>query len=356
MTAMVENQKNENIIRLGIVGAGTNMIDRHIPNFQTISGVEIRGVCNRSMESSKKVASRFGIANVYENWLDLVRDPQIDAVVIGTWPYMHGPVTIASIDAGKHVLCEARMAMNAKEACEMLVSSKQKPGLICQLVPSPITLRVDNHMKKRIREGFLGEILAIDIRDGGSFIDKDAPMHWRQDINVSGVNVMSLGIWYEALMRWIGDAKRVVAMGKTFVRMRKETGSGEYRKIQIPEHIDVIADMTCGAQAHFQISGVTGLSGKSGIMLYGSEGTLCFSSDKLYGGKKGDRELTELFIPPEEEGRWRVEEEFINAIRGKEQITCTTFEDGWRYMIFTEAVFRSIETGQPMDCDMTQTF
>ena len=51
-----------------------------------------------------------------------------------------------------------------------------------------------------------------------------------------------------------------------------------------------------------------------------------------------------LEIPPEKAGRWRVEEEFINAIRGIEQVTHTTFEEGVRYMEFTEAVTRSAQT------------
>jgi predicted dehydrogenase len=54
-------------------------------------------------------------------------------------------------------------------------------------------------------------------------------------------------------------------------------------------------------------------------------------------------------IPPEEHGRWRVEEEFINAIRGREKVTRTRFEDGVRYMEFTEAVIRSAQSGQAVN-------
>ena len=339
---------NKSVVRLGIIGAGTNMTVRHIPNFQALEEIEITGVCNRSLESSQKVAAQFNIPKVYNNWLELVNDPEIDAVAIGTWPYMHCPVTIASIRANKHVLCEARMAMNAREAYQMAAAATQKPNLICQVVPSPITLRVDKHVKKLIFEDYLGEILAIEIEDGGSFLDYDAPLHWRQDIDLSGHNMMSLGIWYEALMRWVGDSKKVMAMGKTFVQMRKDNNHGDYKTVQIPEHVDVIADMACGALAHIRISAVTGLAKQPDAVLYGSKGTLRFASDKLYGGKKGDKKLKEIQIPFEEEGRWRVEEEFINAIKGRESVTNTTFNDGLKYMVFTDAVFQSIETGMPV--------
>ena len=66
----------------------------------------------------------------------------------------------------------------------------------------------------------------------------------------------------------------------------------------------------------------------------------------LYGGRKGDAELTEIPIPPEKKGAGRVEEEWINAIRGEEQITRTPFDVGVQYMEFTEAVARSSQTGQ----------
>ena len=59
-------------------------------------------------------------------------------------------------------------------------------------------------------------------------------------------------------------------------------------------------------------------------------------------GQDGDQHLEEISIPPEEQGEWRVEEEFINAIRGLEPHRYTTFEDGVKYMAFAEAVNRSM--------------
>ncbi len=98
--------------------------------------------------------------------------------------------------------------------------------------------------------------MAIDIRDGNSFINPEAPISWRQDVSISGVsipiihlyslnlpsknNIMTLGIWYEALMRWIGTAKSVLAKGKIFTKQRKND-KGELVDIGVPEHVDVIA-------------------------------------------------------------------------------------------------------------------
>ena len=62
-------------------------------------------------------------------------------------------------------------------------------------------------------------------------------------------------------------------------------------------------------------------------------------------GQNGADHLQEIPVPPDLEGKWRVEEEFINAIRGLEPITLTTFVDGVKYMEFTEAAFRSMQNG-----------
>jgi predicted dehydrogenase len=282
---------------------------------------------------------------VYDNWRELVDAPDTNAIVIGTWPYMHCPVTLAALQANKHVMTEARMAMNLREARQMLEAAKMRPHLVVQVVPSPFTLRVDNTIKRLIAEGYLGDILAIEVRAGGTFIDRDSPLHWRQDFDLSGFNTMTLGIWYEAVMRWVGEAKRVTALGKTFVPMRRDA-SGNLKAVRIPDHLEVVAEMACGAIAHFQISAVTGLAGGPEAWLFGSEGTLRLADGRLFGGRRGDSALTEIPVPPEEEGKWRVEEEFVNAIRGKEKIQLTTFEDGVKYMEFTEAAIRSMAEGR----------
>jgi len=248
------------------------------------------------------------------------------------------------LEAEKHVLTEARMAMNAAEAHAMLEASRIRPHLVAQVVPAPFTLPVDATAKRLIAEGFLGELLVAEIRAGGSFLDKDAPLHWRQDMDLSGLNVMTLGIWYESLMRWIGEATRVQAMGKTFVKMRKNA-DGMMKAVRIPDHVDVIAEMACGAQAHFQVSSVTGMIGPNEMVLCGGDGSLRFSDGKLFGVRNGESQWREMEIAPAELGGWRVEEEFINAIHGIEPVKLTTFEDGVKYMEFTEAVARSMASG-----------
>src|SRR5256712_7578377 len=153
-------------IRVGFVGAGANTRKHHIPKLRAQPGVELVAVANRTKESSERVAREFGIPRVYDDWRNLVRAPDVDAVCIGTWPYVHCAITLAALDAGKHVLCEARMAMDAAEARRMLDGARRAPHLITQLVPAPNTLEVDATLQRLVAAGDVGEVLAVEIPAG----------------------------------------------------------------------------------------------------------------------------------------------------------------------------------------------
>lgn len=335
-------------IRLGIVGAGRNTRERHIPGFKAIPGVELVSVANRSRESGERVAKEFGISKVYDNWVDLIKADDTNAICIGTWPYLHCTLTLAALEANKHVITEARMAMNAQEAHEMLAAARRKPHLVTQIVPSPLTLKVDRTVRELLADGYLGDILSVEMRSTtDTFADKSSPLHWRHDRDLSGYNILNMGIWYEALMRWLGPATKVMAMTKVSVNRRFDDG-GAPRAVTVPDHVDILCDMACGAQAHLAFSVVTGLVPSADVCLFGTEGTLRYehSTQTLSGGRRGEKALQPMSIPSDKQGKWRVEEEFINAIRGKEKITHTSFDDGVKYMEFTEAVTRSAQTGQ----------
>src|SRR5437899_2959380 len=148
-------------LRIGLVGAGSNTRARHIPGFRALPAVEIVSVCNRRPSSTAAVAHAFSIPRTFEHWQDLVADPDIDAVVIGTWPYLHCPITLAALEAGKHVLTEARMCLNAAEAHRMLAASKTYPELVTQIVPSPFGLGGQRVVEELLAGGYIGELREV---------------------------------------------------------------------------------------------------------------------------------------------------------------------------------------------------
>ena len=199
-------------IRIGIVGAGANTRLRHIPGFRKIEGVELTGVVNSTAASTQSAAVEFDIPKTYPNWEALVADPDLDAVMIGTWPNLHCEITCAALAAGKHVLTEARMAASLAEARRMLAAAQAHPELVVQIVPSPFGLEHQTAMTQLLDDGFLGdlrELVVISADD--SFHDESQPLHWRQDRRISGVNTLTLGIMHETVIRWTPSPERVFA-------------------------------------------------------------------------------------------------------------------------------------------------
>ena len=348
-TAEEDNFLSNKTIRVGLIGAGGNTRSRHIPGLKDQKGVELAAVANRTVASARRIADKFGVAKVCGHWREILEDASIHAVCIGTWPYMHAPLTIAALEAGKHVMCEARMALNSGEGHRMLDASRRHAHLVAQIVPSPMTLAFDRTIGDMIGSGYIGDLISLDARvaAGSDFPNYDAPYHWRHDRILSGNNIMSMGIWYEGLMRWVGPMKTVHAVGQSVVAHRRDK-QGRRRPSSIPDHVDITGEMEQGGQMRLNVTTVAGLATcPVDIHVFGTEGTLRLYQERggemtLSAGKRGDKRLKDVKIAKSKRGAWRVEEEFIKAIRGKEDVTHTDFATAVQYMEWTDAVTMSL--------------
>ncbi|MFQ5482523.1 MAG: Gfo/Idh/MocA family protein [Nitrospinaceae bacterium] len=334
-------------IRIGLIGAGSNTRKRHLPLLQDIEGVVVTEVANRTPESAGKVAREFKIPRIRKSWEEVASSPEVDAVVIGAWPNLHCPATCMALESGKHVLCEARMAMDAAESRKMLAAARKNPHLIAQVVPSPFTLRVDQTVKRVIEEGRLGEITHFNFEyHAPPQTPAEAPLHWRRDKNSSGLNAMVLGIVYESILRWLGPAEWVSAVGHVFNHRAFDPISNEEVEVEIPDYLAVQMKLKNGAMGSMLLSETASSKGCQVGRIFGKKAMLQHSFEMEGDLLIGHREtlsgaLQVLEIRAHECGGWRVEEEFINAIRGLETIQYTSFETGVQYMVFTEAVHRS---------------
>ncbi len=353
MTFDLEDSMND--IRIGIVGLGANTRDRHVPGLLACPNVRLEGVCNRRPESTRAAASEFDIPRTYQKWEDLVDDDHIDAVVIGTWPYLHSAITVAALEAEKHVLCEARMARNLREAQQMRDASKRHPNRITQIVPSPFGLRAHQTVQRLIQSDFLGELREIVVLGvNNSLADHESALHWRQNAQYSGLNMLALGILHETLIRWTPDPESVMAMSHCFIPRRRDEDSGGMVDVGTPDSVQVLSSLPNGARGIYLMSGVVHHAPGPQICLYGSKATIkySFASDQLFAGRRDEDALKEVDVPEHEVGGWRVEAEFIDAIRGEGPIRFTDFATGIRYMAFTEAVAESTATARPVRVEL----
>jgi predicted dehydrogenase len=346
-------------IRMGIIGLGANTRLRHVPGLRACPGVDIVAVCNRRAESTRAAAREFHIPKTYDRWQDLVADREIDAVLIGTWPYLHCEITLAALEAGKHVLTEARMARDAAEAHRMLQASRQHPELVTQIVPSPFGLRAHHVVKELIAQGYLGQLRELVVLGtNNTLCDPTMPIHWRQSAELSGLNALHLGILHETLIRWVPDPVHVLAQTQTFTRQRPNSEHHGLAEVGTPDSVHVLTQLPGGARGIYHLSGVLHFGPTMQIHLYGSDGTLKYllaPEDRLLGARKEDDQLRPIEVPPQKEGVWRVEAEFIDAIRGVGAVQFTDFATGVRYMEFTEAVACSAASGRAVALPLRPT-
>jgi predicted dehydrogenase len=163
----------------------------------------------------------------------------------------------------------------------------------------------------------------------------DAPAHWRQKIEISGLNTLTLGIYVEVLQRWLGDITGVFARGKIIQSVR------EAYNVIVPDLLTVLCSFDSGAEGVLEFSGINALAEGDRLEIYGSTGTLTydFTSDVMQAGKVGDRALHMVDIPAELQGEWRVEEDFLAAVKSKGRVRPhPNFEEGLCYMRVVQAV------------------
>ena len=330
-------QKNNHKLRVGIVGAGNIVRQRHLPALKKHSEVEIVAVSNSSYESAEKFCEeQIPQATPMRNWVDLVALPDLDVVWIGTPPYLHSAVTVSALESGKHVFCQARMSMDLVEAQEMLAASERYPELVTMLCPPPFGMRGDLLVKKILADDYIGRPHHIRLQSFTSnYLDPEAPAHWRQRIELSGLNVMTLGIYVEVLQRWFGPITGVFARSKILQPLRQGY------EVIVPDVLNVLCTFANGAEGVLEFSGVNAHGASDHVEVYGSNGTMIydFGNETLRAGQVGDKELKVIQPTPEMEGEWRVEEDFLAAVKSKGRMRPhPTFEDGLHYMRVVQAV------------------
>jgi predicted dehydrogenase len=331
------NQKNNHKLRIGIIGAGEIVRRRHLPALQRNPDVEVVAICNSNYESAEKFCQENAPhATPMQNWAELLGMADLDIIWIGTQPYMHSAVTISALEAGKHVFCQARMAMDLPEAEEMLAVSRRYPELVTMLCPSSYGMRGDLLVQKLLAEEVLGRPHHLRLQSLNSgFIDPDAPAHWRQRVEFSGLNMLTLGIYAEVLQSWFGAITGVFARGRIIQPMRQGY------EVMIPDLMTVLCTFANGMEGVLEFSAIDAHAPADRLEVYGDLGTLTydFGSDVVHAGRIGDRALHVAEVTPDLETNWHVEDDFIAAVKSRGRINPhPDFEDGVRYMRVVQAV------------------
>lgn len=201
---------------MAVVGVGMGRC--FISALKGLPDAECVAICDIDEERARRTADEFSIPRIYSDYREMMKDPEINAVGVSTPNYLHAPITIAALEAGKHVLCEKPMAMNAKEA-QAMVDTANKTGNMLMMAFNN-RFRADTQLlRKFIENGDLGEIYYAKtgwVRRsgipglGGWFTTKS--MAGGGPLIDLGVHVLDLTLWL------MGNPRPVSVMGSSYAK------------------------------------------------------------------------------------------------------------------------------------------
>lgn len=226
-------------INVGIIGAG-GISNCHTQAYKKLDNVKVLAVCDIDEERAKKYAEKYDIPYVFTDYRQMLKMDELDAVSVTTWNNGHAPISIAALSAGKNVLCEKPLAMNAAEAQQMVAASNKAGKLLMVGFVRRFERNV-KYLKSSIESGRFGKIYYVK----GGYIRKwGNPGGWFSDKKRSGGGpVIDLGVHVIDLVRYItGKPKAVSVFASTFncLGMKPEIkGMTKYCSEDYDEYNDV---------------------------------------------------------------------------------------------------------------------
>ncbi len=285
-------------IRVGLIGTGFGA-SLHLSAMRENRAFDTLVICSRRPERARAAALDHDIPSHLSDYRELVRDPEVEAVIVASPPHLHHAMVIAALEAGKHVLCEKPMARNLAEARDMLRIA-ERVGTVSMVNNQLRFLPVRARVHELIHEGYIGEPHAATVVVHRSSLNDptDRPWGWLMEQEKAGGMLGAVGAHYlDALRWWFGDVKGVTGAVSTMVRQRRLPDSSAMAKVDADDNFAVILRFANGALGTIHVSATSAHEGDEEITLSGSEGTLEIRQNRLWGARRGDFSLSELPTP-----------------------------------------------------------
>jgi len=285
-------------IRVGVIGTGFGA-SLHLSALRECPGFTTVAIASRRADRARAAAQDHNIPAHFSDYRELVRHPDIDAVIVATPPHLHHPMAIAALEHDKHVLCEKPMARNLAEAKDMLRIAERTTAVAMvnnQLRFLPARVRI----AELIGEGYIGEPHAASVVVHRSSLNDphDRPWGWLMEAEKAGGMLGATGAHYvDALRWWFGEVKGVAGAVSTMVRQRRLPDSSAMGRVDADDNFAVLLRFANNALGSVHVSATAGHEGAEQITLSGAEGTLELRDGVLFGARRGDFSLLELPIP-----------------------------------------------------------
>lgn len=317
-------------VRWGVLGVAGIAVSKVIPAIQRSEHARVVAIASRDLAKARDAAERLGIERAYGSYDELLADADVDVVYNPLPNHLHVPWSVRAAEAGKHVLCEKPIALNAEEARELLrVRERTKVHIAEAFVvrSHPQWLKT----RELVRGGGIGELRLIT---GHFSYFKTDPQNVRNRVEWGGGGLLDIGCYPVMLSRWLFDAEpqRVITL------MERDPDFGVDR---------LTAGLLDFGIGHASFTTGTQLANAQRMQILGTDGSITL--ERPFGP------------PPDQHARLVVNGEtiefaavdqyvlqadaFSRAVRGLGDVAMT-LEDSIANMMVLDALFRSAESGQ----------
>ena len=325
-------------LRWGVLSTSRFAQQKIVPAMKDCQYAEVTAIASREREKASEVARRLEIPKVHDSYESLLADPEIDVVYNPLPNHLHVPLSIAALEAGKHVLCEKPIGLDAAEATRLLEASRRHPHL---KVMEAFMYRFHPQWqlaRQLVVEGRIGRPLTIN--SFFSYFNTD-PANVRNREGIGGGGLLDIGCYCVSLSRFIFDdePRRVVGVIENDTDFKVDR-----RASAILDFGEQTATFTCSTQ----------LSPYQRVQIIGDRGRLEIEvpfnqmpdrSSRLFIDTAG--EIEEVLLPPS--NQYTIQGDLFSLAVLNDTPVPTPLEDALRNMRVIDALFASARGGAWVD-------
>lgn len=338
----------KNLLKIGVISCST-MAQLHMKAVADHAYAQLEMICDVDEEQLKKTAEAFHIAKATTDYRDVINNPEIDAVIIVTPDQTHKEISIAALEAGKHVLCEKPLALTIEECKEIIAAAEKSDkkfmvGQICRFTPG------FKQAKELIDLGEIGELFFVETEYAHDYSKIDTA--WRLDPLRHGF--LGGGCHAVDLARWIaGDPYEVMAYSNHKMLHHWPTDDCTIAIMRFPNDVIGKVFVSTGCKRDYTMRSV----------FYGSKGTIITDNTSPFmtvfkdGLGAGDSLLQNAHAIHEIPVRLPVNisnhntsgelVEFLDCVLNDKPVDTTALE-GTKTVIASLAAVESTKTGMPV--------
>lgn len=205
-------------VRIGIIGTG-QIAKQHLERYAKIPEAEIVAVCDIREDEMARVAQRFNVPNQYANYHDLLKRDDLDSVDVCVHNFLHNPVTIDALNAGKNVYCEKPMSWTYAESKEMYETA-QRLGKMLHVQIGTIYEKETQAARRLMEDGYLGKIYYIKCythrRRNRPFVDGYGTKEFVNTKTSGGGTLLDMAIYSLGRMMYLFDAPEILTVSGSF--------------------------------------------------------------------------------------------------------------------------------------------